>query len=91
MVVQTGRISLLSDALLRERQSAGAGLIHLLYYIKQRIHRADVAERTVIGAEFLVYHSCLEYPRIILLRYNDRRVGLAVLEQNVVFGLVFLY
>ena len=50
-----------------------------------------MAERTVIGAEFLVYHSCLEYPRIILLRYNDRRVGLAVLEQNVVFGLVFLY
>ena len=91
VVVQTGTVFALAYALFCERQATGAGLVQLLYHVEQRIHRAYMTVGAVEGAEFLVYHPRLEYSRIKLLGDADRGICLAVLEQNVVFRLVFLY
>ena len=78
------------NVLRRERQVAGAQLIEAFDEFQHGVHGRDVAVRAVIGRAVPDNLPRAEYAGIILVRHADGRVGLVVLQENVVARLVFL-
>lgn len=90
VIVETGLVFPVSDAFSCQWKSASAGFVELFDDFKYCIHASYVRIRSVECSYALVDVSCLENPWKRLVGDANRRVSFAVLQQNVVFGVVFL-
>ena len=66
-------------------------MVEFFDYIQQTIHCPDVGVGAKILSPFLVDIPCRKYPRKIFFGNTDARISLSILQQDVVFWLVFLY
>ena len=90
VIVETGLVFSVSDAFSCQRKATSAGFVELFDDFKYCIHTSYVRIRSVECSYALVDVSCFENSRERLVGYANRRVSLAVFQQNVVFRVVFL-
>ncbi|MNL41327.1 hypothetical protein D3C87_1637300 [compost metagenome] len=72
---------------LRQRQLARADLVQCLKHIQQRVHRAQIGERTIKSTFGTVHIPRRKYARERLVGNADERVGLIVFEKDIEFRL----
>ena len=90
MVVETHLVFPAFNTFLGDRLSAGPRLIEFLDEIQNHMHRTDMRVGAIVCAPFLVDGTSAEDTREILVGDTDRRVGLAVFQQDIVSGIVLL-
>ncbi len=90
VVFQTRVVLSLSDGLFGEGEVAAADGIHLADELEHVVERGGVGERPVVFAVFAVDLSRLENAGKVFVRDTYGRIGLVVLQQDVVAGLVLL-
>ena len=91
MILQTRAVFAHVDAFLCYWLATSPWLECLLNKCQYIIHRGDVWVWSEVSAELLVDVSRLEYSREKLVCHDYGRVGLAILQQDIVLRVVFLY
>ena len=90
MVVQADLVFAAFHALLGDRLPTGTRVIELLDQVEHGVHGTDVGVGAVIRAPFFVDGAGFEDAWEELVGDADAWVGLAVFQQNVIPGVVFL-
>lgn len=90
MILQANAHFVFLDGIGCERHIARSDRVEPVYQLQYHIHRIAKAERPVVLAYFLIDCPCLENPWVWLTRNADARIGFAVLEQDVIVGLILL-
>ena len=90
MVVEADLILTRLHALLGNGRHTGTRVIELLNEIKYGVHRPHMGVGTEVGAPFLVDGTGLEDAGQVFVGDADGRVGLAILQEYVIAGVVFL-
>ena len=85
MVIQTWRFPLL------QHSGAVAKRIVVLHHLQICIQPHPIGIGTIVNRPVLYYATCLEHPGERFLGDAYHRIALAVLEQDVVMGVVLLY
>ena len=90
MVFQAGLVLLLPHFLGQDGGVAGARFVEPVDHVEHGVHGRDVGVGTEVGAPLLVDVAGAEYAWKRLVGDADAGVGLAVFQQHVVAGIVFL-
>ena len=90
MIVETDLVFSTVNPLFCDWKTTGSWPVQGFDDVKHSIHRADVGIGSKVRTGFLVDGTSLEDARIELVGDADARISLAVLQKNVVFGIVLL-